>query len=769
MQHETRVVTDLSEKVTVDLDNCAREPIHIPGMIQPHGLLLVLDQAGLVIKQASNNALELLGIPATELAGAPLETLLGFDQSAHLRIVLRGDDLIRANPLKLTLPDQPGAKTFDILIHTVGQELIFEAEPTQESAVGDFKTFYQDIRDATARLQKTDTEETLCQVVAEKVREITGFDRAMVYRFDARWNGDVIAESRRDGLASSYLGLHFPASDIPAQARRLYTISRIRCIPDVKYTPVSLVAAAGASVQTGSTDKPDRPLDMSCCVLRSVSPIHLEYLQNMGVAATLTISLLRNGQLWGLIACHHYQPKLVNPERRLICSLIGQIIDSHLKTLGEGGELAYRMQTSALQGRFLDLLTRVSSLNGLAEDPASVLNFVDAQGAAIVHGTHCTLIGQTPEEAEIPGLIDLIKRSLKQGGDSQVIQDQSGPNQGVWVTDSLAESYPVAEKFKDVASGMLGAEISAQRGEYLLWFQPEQIRMVHWGGNPDKPVLVENGTARLHPRKSFELWKQAITLHSKGFKPGEVAAVTELKEVISRVMASEEERAGRLRQREQSLRTLRDQANAASGAKSEFLANMSHEIRTPLTAILGYAQLLNELGVNALASLEQTDAIRAINENSRHLLNIVNDILDISKIEAGKMTIELHPCNLRELTTEVDSLMRQRAQSKQLGFAIEFEGVVPERIQTDVTRFKQILLNLIGNAIKFTEKGSVRVTFRFHGARPDGSPDVSEPLLEVEVADSGIGIHAQLQSNLFEPFMQADSSMSRRFGGTGLD
>jgi signal transduction histidine kinase/CheY-like chemotaxis protein len=220
------------------------------------------------------------------------------------------------------------------------------------------------------------------------------------------------------------------------------------------------------------------------------------------------------------------------------------------------------------------------------------------------------------------------------------------------------------------------------------------------------------------------------------------------------------ERTAALQQREEDLRSSRDRAEAASIAKGEFLANMSHEIRTPMTAILGYTELLCETGDIRLAPQERLDAIRTIQHNSKHLLDIINDILDISKIEAGKMTVDLQECDLVELMEEVECLMRHRAQSKRLDLSIVYYGLVPERIQTDSTRLRQMLLNLIGNAIKFTEHGSVRVEVRF----------LHEPVprLQIDVIDTGIGIPLDRQATLFQPFVQADSSMTRRFGGTGL-
>ena len=295
MLHESRSDAGPQANHVLDLSDCATEPIHIPGTIQPHGLLLVLDEDGLIIRQASENSVELIDIPPDNLVEHSLDEILGTDQSAHLGIVLRGKEQIQAHPLKLRLPDRPEARAFNVLIHRIEGQLVFEAEPILDGAIGNFQAYYHEVRQATARLQATDSEEALCKVAADEVRRIIGFDRVMVYRFEADWHGKVIAESQDDQLETSYLGLHFPASDIPPQARELYTVNGLRSIPDVHYTPVKLF--------TGGNTASDRPLNMSQCVLRSVSPTHLEYLQNMGVQATLTVSLLQHGKLWGLIAC----------------------------------------------------------------------------------------------------------------------------------------------------------------------------------------------------------------------------------------------------------------------------------------------------------------------------------------------------------------------------------------------------------------------------------------------------------------------------------
>jgi len=723
----------------VDISNCAEEPIHIPGMIQPHGLLLVFDETGFVINQVSENSEALVHLAPDELVDRPLEDLLGFAQTSHLRMILRGNDLIRGNPIRLRLPDASYGQEFNVLVHKVDQEFVFEAELIQIVDRGAVQTYYQEVRQATARLQATESEESLCQVVADEVRGIIEYDRVMIYRFDADWNGSVIAESRNEQIASSYLGLHFPASDIPEQVRRLYTLKRLGCIPDTRYTPVKLCCSQNAL--------PNRPLDMTQCVLRSVSPMHLEYLYNMGVGATLTVSLLKDGKLWGLIACHNYRPKLVCPERRISCSFLAQIIEAQLKLREEGTELAYRMQTSGIQVRLVDLLARSSSIDGLAGDPDCLLDFVDAQGAVIVYGGKYKLLGQTPPETEIPTLIDLLVNAK---------------DQGIYATNSLAKSWPKAEQFKDVASGMLGVEVSRERGDFLLWFRPEQVRTVNWAGNPDKPISVEIGTSRLHPRKSFELWKNEVTLHSTRWKPREVIAAQDLNKTLRSVMASEEERTSELRKREKELCLERDRAEAANVAKSEFLANMSHEIRTPMTAILGFTDLLANSDDESLTTQQRQEYISTIKRNGEHLLTIIDDILDLSKIEAGKMDVEKIAVSPEQVLLDVDSLMQVKARARGITLRTVVDTPIPQTIQSDPVRLKQILVNLVGNAIKFTENGDVTVHVSLD------TTAANRPFLCLKVADAGIGLTPTQLGTLFGAFVQADASTTRKFGGTGL-
>lgn len=273
----------------VDLSNCDKEPIHIPGAIQPHGAMLVVDD-DLLITRVSANIEAFLGRSPTQLLGSSIsDELLGDGVTSKLRQSLESHRVDLLNPIPLR------DHRFDCIVHRSGPHIIFEIEPRPEGAVPEslFAVAAQTAMSNLLALGKL--QDVLDRAVCE-IRRLTGFDRVMAYRFAADFHGKVVAEDKRDDW-ESYLTLHYPASDIPAQARRLYALNPIRLIVDVDYKPVQLVGGQG-----------EPAIDMSHAALRSVSPIHCEYLANIGVHASMSISLMVEGKLWGLIACHHSEP-----------------------------------------------------------------------------------------------------------------------------------------------------------------------------------------------------------------------------------------------------------------------------------------------------------------------------------------------------------------------------------------------------------------------------------------------------------------------------
>ena len=485
----------------VDLSNCDREPIHIPGSIQPHGVLAAATGPQLRLTWVSDSALPLLGRSADELLGETLPDLLGREWP-HVDSLLSAPDLRAVNPVSVALDVSGEPVAFDLLVHRTGDVLVCELEPAAAEPAAVAQTYHQ-VRGAALRLASAPSAELLAGTAAREIRELTGYDRVMVYRFDADWNGEVIAEEKRDDL-NPFLGLHYPATDIPAQARALYETNWIRTIVDVGYQP-SLLRADPADAQV--------PLDLSLAVLRSVSPIHIEYLRNMGVSASMSVSLIVRDKLWGLIACHHYSGPLQPPHHlRSAAEFVGQNVSLLLAGRQEADAHERALASSAVQARVLEAV-RTSDpdlLDGLLDE--RLLQLVGAQGAAVRVNGAVHLLGATPPEEAVRRLAEWIWAGHA--------------TDEVFDSDALPAQVEEFDDLRDVASGVLATSISETGEQWIVWFRPEVVQTVDWGGDPKNKIQIvnEDASVRLSPRKSFERWKEVVRGRSLPWEPHERAA-----------------------------------------------------------------------------------------------------------------------------------------------------------------------------------------------------------------------------------------------------
>ena len=379
----------------VDLTNCEREPIHIPSLIQPHGVLLALQEPELTIVQTSDNTAALLHIASQALLGKSLDTLLQSSDIGALHAASQQEHLDN-NPVYLLTMHIQGVRThFDAIVHRSQGLLVLELEPAPDDALR--QDTYALVRHAVPQIQSAKTLTQMFEVVAQQIQRINGFDRVMVYRFDAEGHGSVVAETRRDDLPA-FLGLHYPASDIPAQARRLYTLNLLRLIADVAYTPAAIIPTINPHTR--------EVLDMSHCILRSVSPIHVQYLKNMGVAASLSISILQEGELWGLIACHHYTPRFVSYDVRTACEFVGQIVSLQLTSKQDSADVAYQIRLKDTQAQLVASMANEQTYQeGLVGHRPNVLDLIESEGAAVYTNGAFRCLGQVPDEAFLTRLI----------------------------------------------------------------------------------------------------------------------------------------------------------------------------------------------------------------------------------------------------------------------------------------------------------------------------------------------------------------------------
>lgn len=524
--------TLLTPDTPVDLDNCAREPIHIPGLVQPRGCLLVVRASDLTVVQCSANVAELLGRPSDELLGATLREGLGAAFEGTVRRHLQaGPRLHDRNPLLVDVEVDGTPREMDAILHRVplpeGSEAAADGESlvVVELEVADgprpftFANTYQAVRDAVSDLNRVQSLTDVFDTAARHVRDLTGFDRVMIYAFDEDYNGEVVSEVHRTGL-NSFLGLHYPATDIPAQARALYEKNWIRLISDVDYVPSPIVPTANPL--TG------QPLDLTHATLRSVSPIHLEYLGNMGVRASMSISLLRDGKLWGLIACHHYSGPHEPPFGvRAAAEFLGSTLSLRLVAQVEEDRLAASQRAA---GMLAELVARSRDeelpLAQALTASGSLLDLVQADGVVVLAEDDLATSGETPDEAACRALVQWV---LEQDDD-------------VVATDSLVATLPrsvagaagatVADAEPDEPSPAAGLlAVTLPDGQVVVWLRHEATRDVDWGGDPHNKTIerLEDESVRLSPRKSFERWREVVKDHSVPWQEEVIASATALR------------------------------------------------------------------------------------------------------------------------------------------------------------------------------------------------------------------------------------------------
>lgn len=534
---------------------CEAEPIHIPGAIQPHGVLLALSGPSRRILHASLNTATWLGIPADHLLDRDLITALGPELADAVNVALAQPSA--AHEHETTRPfewtPETGGDTFAGHLHASGNARILELEPSPNPIPRtDLSAALAcALRGLHALRADLDLDVKL-QNATELFRSLTGHDRVMVYRFDQDWHGEVVAESCRPDL-EPYLGLHFPASDIPAQARQIFLTNPLRLIVDVDYAPSPLVSLDDA------IDGP--PLDLSQSLLRSVSPVHLEYLRNMGVRSTLTLSLLREGRLWGLVACHHLAPHWLNWELREIARWMAQDLATQIALAEEIDRRRYESRLRDCRERTLSAMRQGKRLSDLihGQELEDVLGAIGADGVALIRSDEVFTGGSTPNATRIRD----IARTLS-------AQNPNSPSQ-LFATDCLSAHLEQTADLAETAAGVALFPLDAGQSIKLIWFRSEQLRQVTWGGNPDKSMRV-TADGRLSPRRSFDAWREIVERHGRRWRPEELESARKLGALIDiewRKMAEEA-----LRESEERLRQAAE--NALRLSKESFRLAVDH-------------------------------------------------------------------------------------------------------------------------------------------------------------------------------------------------
>ena len=703
----------------IDLTNLYKDAIHTSGQIQPHGVVLVLQEPELKILQASNNTYAVFGVNPENIIEQTLEELLDPFQIEKIQAGLSRDNLDFINPTKIWVRKEgDDYAIFDGVFHRNSQGfLILELEPATSQENIPFLSFYHLARASINQLQETSNLRDFCQIIVKEVRKVTGFDRVMLYKFDEDGHGAVIAEEKLEHL-ESYLDLHYPESDIPQPARKLFSSNWIRLIPDASAQPIELFPR--------QNPLSNRPLDLTFSILRSASPCHLEYLHNMGVGASLTISLIEEGKLWGLIACHHQTPKHVSYELRKACEFLGRVIFAEISNREEAEDYDYRMKLTYIRSQLLDYMAQSNNfVDGLTKNEPNLLDLTNAQGAAICFNGIWTLSGETPTEEELSLLVQWLNKN---------VSDE------IFITDSLAQFYPDADKYKNVASGLLAIPIS--RRNYVLWFRPEVIQTVNWGGDPNQAYETKRsqGNLRLSPRKSFEQWKETVRLTSLPWKQVEVNAALELRKAIVNIV---------LRQADE-LALLAQDLERSNAELKRFAYVASHDLQEPLNHVSNYVQLL-EMRYGERLDEDAKDFIGFAVEGVSLMQNLIDDVLAYSKVDLQDSQFEL----IEVQTSLKRALTNLGRRINQTNAVINY-GVLPT-VMADKTQLMQLFQNLIGNAIKFRSEHPPEI-------------QINAERLEDEwlfsVKDNGIGIEPQFSDRIFVIFQRLHTR--DEYPGTGM-
>lgn len=834
----------------------------MPGRVQPHGVLLALRNDG-TIAQVSANTDRVLDRTAQSLLDKPAALALGAQAGAAAQSLLDGlaEGEKRACPVVLA----DGAPAWITAHRWRGRRLV-ELEPvTEASGTG----LVEDVPARMTALGHEDNPFRLCQMAAELVRDLTGYDRVMVYRFHPDWSGEVAAEVRRPD-AVPFLGLRYPASDIPEQARRLYMDSKVRVIADVDAIMAPLVPEHDP--ETGA------PLDIGITQLRAMSPVHIEYLRNMRVRATLTASITVEGRLWGLIACHHDSSRPALPPERAEVEGVAGALAVQLAAIGSERR---RRSLDIAKGRADRLVAALEKARAGQRNAAAALLFgtaglrsaVRADGWAVLAGPALASAAGTPSHATVRRL-------------AGIVAARKGP--GLFISTACGEDLDLPD-LEPECCGLLALVASVEPLCVLMCFSGELMQEVAWGGDPNKPAILDAANQRLTPRKSFELWRTTVRGTARPWRPEDVELFRQLEtrlrgvsgichlvgEGIRRLALSEAGRAelsaelldvidegtvtladlrdggiGRVhalnrrfreafglgpeemenntitgllhrcglppdlasmegetvrecegwdpdrgrrvfrihrhvvvdfetedarsglvllslvditefRGVEEALRGARDQALAAERSRAAFLAGVSHELRTPLNAILGFSELLTLAPFGPLGNPRYDGYIADIHQAGEHLLSLVNDVLEMARLQSGQPVLEEVEFDLRDPLREACRMLSGKAEISGVILDLRLPAVLMH-LRADRRGMKQIALNLLSNAIKYGPPGT-EVSIR--AGWDDGEPGGD---IWFEVADTGIGITDADRERLFKPFQRAGDDVAQKKPGSGL-
>lgn len=695
----------------LDLSNCEKEPIHIIGKSQAHGVIVGCDKKTLKITQIGKNAKSFFGIAYQDLLCSDLSDLVGEKASAFLQEQIESGIQPEVKNIEIN------NRHFTCIPHISGDTLIVDFEPIEETQ-DPFK-YQSELSRILNILGASEDPDQLCQNVAKITRNIFGYDRVMVYKFDEEWNGEVIAEEKESQL-ESWLGLHYPSSDIPKQSRDLFLKNRVRTIADVRHEPVA--------IEPEISPINGEPLDLSNSELRGVSPIHIEYLVNMQVGASLTAALICNGKLWGLLACHHSTAKVINYYQRQTCDFLTQIFSNELSLKETSRYLNKLEEWREIREELVSQIEAKGKIKmGLTNKKVVFTDLLNCDGGAVLLNGKLRLVGKTPSKQQVRDLCN------------NFLAERKEP---VFFTKHLSKFYNPAENFKNKAAGVLSIKLGQNNKDLLVWFRPEISQNVQWGGNPDKSAAYDEEKQRIAPRKSFEKWTEKLTGVSSPWLDYQISAANAIRESLSNII---------LEKQKLKIDKLNKELIAAHEELKLFSQGLSHDLKAPLRGIDGYAHILKEDYFDQLDNSGQS-AIETILSSSGKMRQLIDDILSFAGVSGQSLNKNVFSVNrlLKELFQTIN------IEANYSKATIHISEDLPS-ILGDKRMLTQVWSNLVTNALKYSEQEEAPFIEIGYNVKDDKTVYF--------VRDNGIGFDPKYKEKLFDLFSRFSGG---DYEGTGV-
>ncbi|MFP4008588.1 MAG: ATP-binding protein [Spirulinaceae cyanobacterium] len=710
----------------LNFDRCEDEPIHLPESIQGYGYLFAIDEQSGEIKIVSDNTASLL-LQHENLIGNNFFDLLDMDdedwqfiQETYERARTRQTRL----PLQITFKNEVlqagNPQEFYAAIYNSGSYQVLEVEPAtrfqQSYSAKHYIQLYS--MNVAPNFKTIKSLEMMAQEIVETISFISGMERVVLYRFDEDGTGKEIAETKNEEM-ESYLDLCYPASDIPPQARSLYKINWVRLTPDINLPPARLIP---------TVEESDRePLDLTHSILRSLSPIHQQYIKNQGIKASMSFSLVTHDKLWGMISCHNREPRYIEQNIRLECESLCQLFSWHLFAKEEELFFEKRQQLEQAINRILEKTFPDNSvMKVFQENEAEVLDLMDADGFMFFAKPQTITLGTTPDARIIPELVRLMN------------QQEGEPFYSAKIIDEIDD-----EAGLNGIKGVLLLPLFDRKNYFTAWFRTERLETIKWAGVPQEKSAIGSKAERLTPRNSFAIHEQVITDKSKDWTRNDVDMAGRFNRVfMAHALNTQEQMSDNLAELEQNDRY-----------KNEFLATLAHELRNPLSPIATGLSLIEQ----DLNPAQQSKVVNTMKRQVNHITQMIEDLMDICRITQGKIRLEKEGLIAQELVHHAVEVCTQYLEDNNHNLILDLPEE-PLWIYGDETRLTQVLTNLLNNAAKYTDPGGeIQVTVH-----------QQEDSVCVRVSDNGIGISPEQIDLIFTLFTQIDAFRSRSKEGLGI-